>query len=690
MGGETGGDSEDPRRPSLLGSRIGQYRIVEQIGRGGMGVVYRAVHEGIGQLAAVKVLSPACASDPEYLLRFINEARAASRVHHPGLVKIFDYGKLESDEAGAAGLPYILMEYLQGELLRARIKRARKAGRALPLGEALRFARQAASALAAAHDKGIVHRDLKPENVMLVAEEEAPGGERVKVLDFGIARFASEDAHHTTAGRVIGTGAYMSPEQCVGGDDLDGRSDVYALGVVLYEMLAGVTPFRGDFGALVRMHLNDDPPPLAESCPGVPDEVARLVHRMLAKEPSRRPEMIRAVELLRGCEATAPAMPELATTASEGASDTATTRDESASGEPTETRAERTASRTQVTTREATSTTVAPPAQPEKKPRRRRVAIAAMAILALPLAVGAQRFLAAKKGSKPAVMLSGMVWIPGATFPMGSTPEEIEVECQRQGSTCRRDLLERELPLHEVSVSGFHLDQYETTNAEFATWLTVIAANLDVREDRDDHSLRFVSERSRNALLIDLYPAFGGIERKPDGTFRARPGFEKRAVVQVTWDGAALYCAARGKRLPTEAEWELAARGTKRRRFPWGDELPRCDGVVFDRHEGRCLGSPKGVQDVGSSPQDRTPEGVFDLAGNASEWVQDQFLLPHYPDCGACVDPRVEATEPRDEDLRIRRGGSWSMDDSMSRGATRARWKRSSLLDGLGFRCAAR
>jgi serine/threonine protein kinase len=666
---------------TLVGERVGQYRVVAEIGRGGMGVVYRAVHDGIGQLAAVKVLAPACAEDPAYLRRFLNEAKAASRVDHPGLVKIFDYGQL------ASGLPYILMEHLSGELLRARLRRLARTGRAMSIAEALRFARQAASALAAAHDKGIVHRDLKPENVMLVADEEAPGGERVKLLDFGIARFA-DDAHPTTSEKVLGTGAYMSPEQCVGADEIDGRSDVYALGVVLHELIAGATPFRGDFAALVRMHLHDDPPPLAAARPDVPDEVAALVRRMLAKEPSLRPDMARAVELLRRCEAAAPAA--AADTEPQNTHPDAATRDEAThpGGVATLTRDERTGSRTQVTTREATSTTVAPPA---RKPARARWWAAAVLLLAVPAVFAAKRAADARKAAVAPVQLSGMAWIPGARFRMGSTPEEVDAECKRMGKDCRRDLLERELPLHEVTVTGFHLDVHETTNEDFALWLDTIAPMLDVRDDKDEHWPRFVFERARNLLLVDLYPAQGGVVRTPDGHFQPRAGHERRPVVQVTWDAASLYCQARGKRLPTEAEWELAARGTTRRRFPWGDDPPRCEGVVLGRDKGDpCEGRPRRVEDVGTAPQDRTPEGVFDLGGNAAEWVHDQLLLPHYPDCGACVDPKVESAEPREEDIRLRRGGAFSADETLARGATRTRWKRSAVLDGLGFRCASR
>jgi serine/threonine-protein kinase len=274
----------------LVGSMIGPYRVLRRVGEGGMGVVYQAEHQEIGQVAAIKVLSEPCARDPQFLRRFSNEARAVSRVRHAGMVHIFDFGTTER------GTPYILMEFLQGELLRARLDRLRGAGKQLDVNEAVRLARQTASALAAAHRKGIVHRDLKPDNLMLIADDAAARGERVKLLDFGIARFLEESNHATLPGVAIGTPTYMSPEQCTGEESVDASSDVYSLGVMLYEMLAGRPPFRGSDTAVMRMHLFKDPLPIVELVPSLPPALVELVHGMLAKPPAQRPWMGRPQE----------------------------------------------------------------------------------------------------------------------------------------------------------------------------------------------------------------------------------------------------------------------------------------------------------------------------------------------------------------------------------------------------------
>ncbi|MGK3984791.1 bifunctional serine/threonine-protein kinase/formylglycine-generating enzyme family protein [Sorangium sp. So ce136] len=703
------------RAESLVGSSIGQYLIAEEIGRGGMGVVYRAVHRGVGQVAAVKVLSSQLAQDASYRRRFTNEARALSLVDHPGLVKIFDFGEAPRGE------PYILMEYLRGEVLRSRLERCKR----LDLPEVLHIARQGASALAAVHKNGIVHRDLKPSNMMLVADDEAPGGERLKLLDFGIARFASDGTDLTAPGSVLGTATYMSPEQCAGQSAVDGRSDVYSLGVVLYELLAGEPPFRGEPVEVLRMHLFRDPRPLESVVPGVHREMAGLIRRMLAKEPSLRPDIVEVTDGLRRDGAAAPPATRAAVSAPAAA----------LAAEPAGKTTEKKVAVRALTTRVEVSPAAgaqavekakvapfeaAPPPSPaagapalgdvraEPADAHERAApparwrqlrrVGAFTALVL-LASGSYGLLRARRADSAGapVALSNMVRLAGGQLHMGSTPAEIDAECQRLGARCRRDLLEREQPVREVTLSPFYLDAHETTNAEFAAWLELLGPTLKVKEDPEHGIVRYVhhpaeGDSAPDILLVDLFPEHSGLLHEPGNHFAPRPGHERRPVTQVTWDAASLYCKARGKRLPTEAEWEFAARGTTSRSFPWGEAPPRCDGIVFGRYDkGACRGLPERAQDVGTAPQDRTPEGVWDLGGNVEEWVQDRFLLPYYPACGDCLDPIVEGpVTSLVDDVRVRRGGSWPSSDTTSRGAARARWKRGEVLAGVGFRCASR
>ena len=276
----------------MLNQCIGPYRVLRLLGEGGMGMVYEAVRDDIGVRAAVKVLRPEYARIPDLAARFFNEARAANMIQHPGIVRIFDYGQIPTGEA------YLAMEYLEGELLRIRLQREVR----LTEPDAMRLARQVASAVASAHGKNIVHRDLKPENIMLVSDAEAPGGERAKVLDFGIAKLDSMSGGfvRTRTNTVMGTPAYMAPEQCRGIKSIGDRVDVYALGVMLFEMLAGRTPFVAEApGDLIGMHMYAPPPLLSTYLPHCDSSLARLVASMLQKDPATRPSMNDVAQTLK-------------------------------------------------------------------------------------------------------------------------------------------------------------------------------------------------------------------------------------------------------------------------------------------------------------------------------------------------------------------------------------------------------
>ncbi len=276
----------------MIGKRIGNYRIVRLLGEGGMGVVYEAIHDGIGGRVAVKVLRPQFALQPDSASRFFNEARAANLIDHPSIVKIFDYGQLPD------GVPYLAMELLSGESLYTRLQRERR----LSEPETLRLGRQIATALAAAHAKEVIHRDLKPENIFIIPDSEASGGERVKILDFGIAKLAHgmSAGIRTDTNVVMGTPIYMSPEQCRGGKYVDERTDVYSFGSILFEMLAGQPPFLAATpGEYIGLHLLHAPPPLSSLAPTTSAGMQRLVDSMLAKEPQQRPPSKTLVTLLK-------------------------------------------------------------------------------------------------------------------------------------------------------------------------------------------------------------------------------------------------------------------------------------------------------------------------------------------------------------------------------------------------------
>jgi serine/threonine protein kinase len=267
----------------VIGTTIGNYEVQRLIAEGGMGRVYLAVHPGMGRQAAVKVMSSGNATDPEIVSRFITEARAANAIRHPNIVDIYDSGVIEG------GPPYIVMEYLVGETLRQVLDRGPVA-----VDDMLDWGGQMAEALAAAHSHGVIHRDLKPDNLFLVPDTRRPEARQVKVLDFGIAklqRLTIDQVHRTRTGALLGTPLYMSPEQCLSLRDIDTRSDIYSLGVILYEMATGKRPFDGD-GLFVVISKHISEPPVAPTTyrADLPPSIEAVILQALAKDPAQRQE----------------------------------------------------------------------------------------------------------------------------------------------------------------------------------------------------------------------------------------------------------------------------------------------------------------------------------------------------------------------------------------------------------------
>jgi serine/threonine protein kinase/Leucine-rich repeat (LRR) protein len=267
-------------RPDELG-RLGGYRILKELGRGGMGIVFDAEDALLQRRVALKVMQPALAAKDEARRRFLREARAAATVQHDHVVSILQVGE-------ERGLPFLSMPLLAGETLEERLRREKR----LPVPEALRVGREAALGLAAAHAAGLIHRDVKPGNIWLEALPNEPGGlsprYRVKILDFGLARPVADDLSLTAFGMIVGTPAYLAPEQAAG-RALDGRADLFSLGVVLYLMTTGTMPFRGDnVMALLRAVEMEQPRPPRDLNPALPPALSDLVLRLLAKDPAAR------------------------------------------------------------------------------------------------------------------------------------------------------------------------------------------------------------------------------------------------------------------------------------------------------------------------------------------------------------------------------------------------------------------
>jgi serine/threonine protein kinase len=305
--GNAGTLSMDPQPPALsdleAGSTVGEYRVTGLLGEGGMGKVYAGIHPLIGRKVAIKLISRALSGNDEAAARFLQEARAATALRHRNIVDVFAFGKLPD------GRLYQVMELLEGESLRRVLER--RGGLPLPLTRAI--LRAILSALDAAHRGGIIHRDIKPDNVFVTGALDGPPEElEVRILDFGLAKQQTqapgERAVVTRSGFPMGTPAYMSPEQCRGTGSIDARSDLYAAGVVLYEMLTGRLPFESDAAVEVMTMQIGEPVPRPSTVQPVPAALEEVVMRALAKQPDDRYES--ASQMLAAFEAAAQATPD--------------------------------------------------------------------------------------------------------------------------------------------------------------------------------------------------------------------------------------------------------------------------------------------------------------------------------------------------------------------------------------------
>jgi serine/threonine protein kinase len=291
----------------VIGEQIGNFKIVSQLGKGGMGEVYLGEHEKIGTRVAVKMLLPHVSANTELVERFFNEAIAVGKILHAGTGKIFDVGFHPSGRA------YLVMEFLPGETLASRIRRLGK----LPVAQVGELGKQISSVLEAVHKAGITHRDLKPDNIFVVPDDELACGERIKIVDFGIAKLSGIGGGMTaTSSGSMGTPAYMSPEQWKNTKNVDWRADAYSLGCLAFEMVAGRPPFIATtIGEACSMHLTEQPPRLA-SVAAVPPSLDALIASLLEKSPEQRPATMR--EIANGFGAVANVSTNMASTQMSG------------------------------------------------------------------------------------------------------------------------------------------------------------------------------------------------------------------------------------------------------------------------------------------------------------------------------------------------------------------------------------
>ncbi len=659
-------------QPTWIGRTLGgRYTIETLLGQGGMSAVYKGADPNLRRTVAIKLIHPHLSSDPEFVRRFEQEAAAVAQLRHPNIIQVYDFNH-------DGEVYFMILEYVPGETLQARLKALDAAGQRLPLAETLRIMAGVSEAVAYAHQRGMIHRDLKPGNVMLDPQSQPI------LMDFGVAKIVGGQ-HHTATGAIVGTVAYMSPEQARG-EHIDERSDLYSLGIMLYEMTTGRPPFEGDSAMTVMLkHLNEPVPDVRQIVAGVPEELAALIEKALAKDPADRLQT--AAELAAGLRAiAASARPtQVGATPAKSTAPTAVTPPAptvisaptiTAEAAPTPGATDQAGTRVAVPAKKtgapvgvfigAGALVVAaivvgvlmfPRSGPPAQPTRTLAAIVEPSAMPEPTqAPATPTQVPPSQTSVPPTHTSapthtplpptdtpapantptetpipipeGMVLIPAGTFQMGSERGQAD-----------------ERPVHPVTLKAFFMDKFEVTNARYKQCADAGQCSPPATKQSFTRT-----------------------------TYFGDPEFDNYPVIQVAWDQAAAFCAWESKRLPTEAEWEYAASGGDGRRYPWGD--------AFDPN--RLPAQEGDTTEAGKYPDGASPFGVFDLAGNVLEWVNDRYGAAYY-----AVSPAEDPAGPDAGPQRVMRGGSFGNTDGRFYTTTRRYHQPPGVHDAdFGFRCA--
>jgi formylglycine-generating enzyme required for sulfatase activity len=590
---------------------IGRYRIVGELGSGGMGIVYRAVDPVLGREVAIKTLHLSQLADPgerdALRDRLAREARAAAALSHSGIVTIHDV--VQQDD-----MISLVMERIEGQTLAHFLS----APQPVDVTTLLRIVREAAAALDYAHRKGIVHRDIKPANIML----DETGA--VKIADFGIAKITSSQTRtQSDRGLIVGTAGYMAPEQ-LRGAPVDGQADQFSLAVVAYEMLAHRRPFMADsLIALTHQVVFEEPPTLSTLRPGFGPAVDAVFQKALAKSPADRyPNCCAFASALESSVNAAtnartiayPAIPPAPPPASKlrwwpivlalvlacaGAATTYVVRRSHAAPPAIATK--------------SVSIVKAPPPLEQPPPAKPDPPPPTSPPVKTPTVV--PPVAAVKAGTVRINKKDGQkyVWIPPGTFTMGCVPND--PDCHKMAQ-----------PAHRVTISaGFWMAQTETTAGAYRAFAEATHRDLPKAPNSN-----------RNWALAD------------------------HPVVNITWDDAVAYCSRAGGRLPTEAEWEYAARGgASDTIFTWGNQ-PSHDHANFGQGTNGAdeQGASEGKdQWIFTSPVASFPPNdfhLYDMTGNAAEWCADWFSPTYYANS-----PEKDPKGPATGTARLVRGGSW-------------------------------
>ena len=610
----------------------GKYRLIEELGRGGMAIVYRAEDTTLNREVALKVLPPQLALDHGYKERFLREARRVAQLQqnqqHPNVIMVFDAGEDQ-------GVHYMAMSLVEGDTLSQRMASQGK----LPLQEALFIAQGVAQALEHAHKNGMVHRDIKPGNVLLQRSTGLP-----VLTDFGIARGQSEESGLTRAGTAVGTAEYMSPEQIQAGQ-VGPASDIYSLGVMLYQMLAGETPFSGDISQLMYAHVHTPPPPLQQAVPGAPASVVALINGMMAKQPQDRPASAAMVaQALADPDAwakNAPPAPQAAPAP------------QPVSG--------------------------AHQAQPVSGPQPAPPVSASQQIPP----VSGQQPIATQKKSGAGVAVAVILGLVGLVVIVFAVMYATGMFNKRGGGS--QIGIEQNQRRKDDGNSDKKPDQPAGSCPDDMARIPAGSFNIgcspgDGGCDGDEYSSKQIT--FTRPFCMDKTEVTRGAFRNVMGSNPSKFSWlgDEYPVENVTKSQAAEYCRKVSKRLPTEAEWEYAARGGSSTRYFWGNSF----NGQYAWYQGN---SGKSVQAVGRTTANGY--GLYDMLGNLREWVADCYETGGYARLANSDPEPNRAVSPC---YPVLRGGSWYNHQSELTVSNRVPEKRNGgnyTDDDDGFRCAS-